>query len=85
MEEKQYKGYLTPTLLNTFVSQYDIMPLLRRDEVETTEAMQNGLDFENRIIKGGVMSLFILIILLRDLLWKKMVMMKKFLILKNLF
>ena len=57
MEEKQYKGYLTPTLLNTFVSQDDIMPLLRRDEQETTEAMQNGLDFENRIINGEVEEL----------------------------
>lgn len=57
MEEKQYKGYLTATLLNTFVSQYDIMPLLMRDECKTIPAMQNGLDFENKIIKGEVEEL----------------------------
>ena len=51
------KGYLTATLLNTFVSQYDIMPMLRRDEIETNQAMQNGIDFENRVIKGEIEEL----------------------------
>lgn len=55
------KGYITATLLNTFVSQYDIMPLLRRDEIETNQAMQNGIDFENAIIRGEVPELIELV------------------------
>lgn len=51
------KGYLTPSLLNTFTSQYDIMPSLRRDEIETNKAMLDGIEFEKRAINGEISEL----------------------------
>lgn len=51
------KGYLTASLLNTFVSQYDIMPMLRRDEKETNQAMLDGIEFEKNAIEGKIPEL----------------------------
>lgn len=57
MEEKQYKGYLTATLLNCFTSKFDIMPLLRRDDQEQSEWILKGIEFENNIMSGQIEEL----------------------------
>lgn len=51
------KGYITATLLNTFTSSYDIMPLLIRDEIETNKAMLNGIEFEKNAVEDKIPEL----------------------------
>ena len=45
--------YVSPTLLNAWLNGYDsFLPMLKREEIETTDAMTKGLDFEKDIIDG---------------------------------
>lgn len=57
MGKRQFKGYLTATLLNCFTSKYDIMPLLRREEKEPTKWMLKGIEFEQKIMSGEIEEL----------------------------
>ncbi len=52
------KFYVTPTLLNAFTNGYDsLIPSIKREEREVTEAMELGNQFEQRVVNGEVEEL----------------------------
>lgn len=52
------KYYLTATLLNAFTNGYDsLISMLKREPIEQTEAMQKGIEFEEKVMRGEVAEL----------------------------
>lgn len=58
MTMQKPKYYLTASLLNAWLKGYDnFYDMLYRKETEPNQAMQDGIDFENRAIKGEIEEL----------------------------
>lgn len=44
--------YITPSLLDAFYNNYDWIGMIKREEKEITQAMQNGVEWEQAVING---------------------------------
>lgn len=52
------KYYLTPTLLNAFTNKYEsLIPMLKRETIEQTQSMKDGIEFEQKVINGEIPEL----------------------------
>lgn len=52
------KYYVNPSLLNAFTNGYDsLISSIKREPIEETQAMRDGIEFENRVVKGEIEEL----------------------------
>lgn len=58
MQAKRSKFYVNPSLLNAFTNGYDsLIPSIKREPIEETQAMKDGKAFEERVVKGEIEEL----------------------------